>query len=321
MTKKIISSFFIVLIITSLIIIIPIQLILIQFAALTNINKSLPFTYMPSSPSSVEKLSINADKANIDIRYVDPDMDYHGLIVVNLIMIGSNLDGKSYEDFFEFQWDISNSQANFTVKIISDEWYNPLLWIKKELNIVVYLRKDIVFDIFIEVNQGDVDLSVPYMVSVNNLEINAANGEILFDLNHCTLKGNISCYSNIGDLNFFMKNIQGSNNIIWNLTSEDGGLNIELYQDIEIGTNITGSIVIEALNLIYVDKSSNIGAMFTFPSSEWNPQGKIVTGFNDPVFPGNGFYLGSSDFPARSNFNLHFYTIGYYDLELRNNYI
>jgi len=320
MGRKIICTILLVLIFLSLIIIVPIQLLLIQSISLTNINKSLSFTYAPSSPSIVEKLSINADKANVEIKYIDPNVDYYILIEVNITMIGVNIRGKSYEDYFDIQWDELNSPVSFTMEVISDEWLNPSLWIKKELNIVVYLRKDVTFDISATLNEGNVDLSIPFMVLINNIKINTTKGDISFNLNHCILQGNISCNSETGDLTLFTYNIQCTQDEIWNFTTEEGDLNIEIYQYNEIGANITGSIDIKALNLIYIDSSSNIGTLFTFPYSQWTAQGKIVTGFNDPVFFGNGFYISSSDFPATSNFNMVFYTSGYYDLELRNNY-
>jgi hypothetical protein len=301
--------------------ILPIQLILINLLPYRIIDGSLFFPYEPSSPSAFEKLYINADEANVEIRYIDPEVDYYSLIEVNLMIIGVNLGGKSYEDYFNIQWNQSSSPANFTISIISDDWYNPSLWVKKEVNLIVSLRKDIIFDISATVKEGNVDLSIPYMVSVNNLEINTIKGNTLFDLNHCILQGNISGNCNRGDFNILVYNIQCIKNVIWNFTARDGRLDIKIYQDREMGANITGTIVIEILNLIYIDKLSNIGALFIFPLTVWNPQGKIVTGFNDPVFlpSGDGFYLGSSDFPAKSNFNLIFSTRAYYDLELRNN--
>ncbi|MFW9949808.1 MAG: hypothetical protein ACFFKA_06765 [Candidatus Thorarchaeota archaeon] len=308
----------------TLIVVVPIQLISISLPPYGIIDKSLNFPYELSSPFPIEKLYINADEGNVEIRYIEPDinLDYYSMIEVNLMMIGVNIGGKSYEDYFNIQWDHSCSPANFTIKIISDDWYKDSLWVKKELNIVVYLRKDIVFDISVVVKEGNVDISIPYMVSVKNLEINTIKGNILFDLTHCILQGNITGNSIIGDFNIFVNNILCTQNVTWNFTSQDGGLDIKIYQDIEMGANITSTIAIETLNLIYIDKLSNIGALFIFPLTVWDPQGKIVTDFNVFLPSGDEFYLISSDFPARSNFNLIFSTrLIYYDLEIRNNII
>ncbi|MEJ2293945.1 MAG: hypothetical protein P8Y23_04185 [Candidatus Lokiarchaeota archaeon] len=145
MDSKKISAILIVSLWISLIIIVLIQMISI-FSQYGKINVSLSFPYQSSVASPIEKLNINVDEGNIEIRYIDPGVDYYGLIEIDFMMIGVNVAGKSYEDYFDIQWYEFSSPANFTFKIISNDWYNPSLWIKKDINIILNLRKDIVFE-------------------------------------------------------------------------------------------------------------------------------------------------------------------------------
>ena len=64
--------------------------------------------------------------------------------------------------YFKILWNTSASTANFTFELISEDWYNPALWITQEVSIVVTLRKDIVFDLSMRSNDGNLILTVPY---------------------------------------------------------------------------------------------------------------------------------------------------------------
>ncbi|MFW9784579.1 MAG: hypothetical protein ACFFFB_20025, partial [Candidatus Heimdallarchaeota archaeon] len=86
--KSIIGVVILVFLWSFLIIIIPIQLFSFRSSLYDHINKSCSFIYEPSSPSPIEKLCINADEANIEIRYIDPPVDYYVLIDVNIALIG-----------------------------------------------------------------------------------------------------------------------------------------------------------------------------------------------------------------------------------------
>ena len=147
MKKRLIAIGLIIIIGYNLIIIIPIRLISTQLSSYSTIKESRCFIYKPSSPLSLEKLYINAEEGNVEIRYINPPTDYDILIDVYIELISKKLASISYENYLNISWSNSSSQADFRIEIISDDWFNPLLWLSKEINIVITLRKDIVFNI------------------------------------------------------------------------------------------------------------------------------------------------------------------------------
>ncbi|MFX1567036.1 MAG: hypothetical protein ACFFCV_01565 [Promethearchaeota archaeon] len=299
-----------------LIIIVPIGVLSVNLSSYGKINyTNLPFEYTPDIPSSIERLNIDIDKGDIEIKYVEPPIDNYMSIYVNLEMTGPGLAGKDYSDFFDINWQNINSPVNFSMKFRSDINQVEVLSLIQNITIVVALRADIIFEIKTTVNEGNIELNIPYGVSVNNLEINTTNGNLFYDLNHCILQGNISGSTNNGDMKFIVNNIQCTQNVIWNLTTQDGKMDLQVYQYIEMGANITGSVFAEFLyDLIYRDQSFKVGALFNFPLTHWESGGQIIDGFDDPLnhplFP-KGFQLISMDFPAENNFELFFYVLEY----------
>jgi hypothetical protein len=87
-------------------------------------------------------------------------------------------------------------------------------------------------------------------------------------------------------------------------------MDLEIYQDIEMGANITGTTIAGRLNnLVYRDKSFKVGALFTFPLNIWISGGQIIERFEVIPLDPEGFQLKSSDFPSENNFELIFYVI------------
>jgi len=46
-------------------------------------------------------LNLNVDVGDIEIRYINPPVDYYAMVEVHIEMSGNNFAGKSYPDFFE----------------------------------------------------------------------------------------------------------------------------------------------------------------------------------------------------------------------------
>ncbi|UCC19286.1 MAG: hypothetical protein JSV62_14465 [Promethearchaeota archaeon] len=307
--KRIIGIILIVIIGCSLIIFIPIQIISIHLSSYSTINEFYSFIYQPSSPFPIEKLYINADEGNIEIRYKDPPVDYYVLIEVNIELRGKNLEKKSCDDYLNILWYNASSPVNFILEIVSDDWFNPSLWLIKDVSIIVNLRKDIVFDLLTNLDEGDFEIIVPYAVSIGNLLTNVSNGNIYYDFVCSSIQGNITGITNNGDLELKSHNVEYTQNSNWSLISTGGYMNIEIYQYKEMGANITGTAVITngELSLFYKDNTANIGACFFFP---FLPMGVILPqeGFNIS-FQGLKTWLISSDFPTINNYNLSYYLL------------
>ncbi|MFX0043269.1 MAG: hypothetical protein ACFE8L_10175 [Candidatus Hodarchaeota archaeon] len=291
----------------SLIIFVPIQIISIRLSSYDTIYESCSFIYQPSSPSPIEKLYINADEGNIEIRYMDPTVNYHMLIEVNIMLSGKNLAKKTYDDYLNISWSNSSSPVDFRLEIISDDWFNPSLWLIQDVIIIVKLKKDIAFDIITNLIEGHYEITVPWPVSIGNLLTNVSKGDILYNFEYCSIQGNITGITNIGDLELKSYNVKYTQNCNWKLTSTDGDMNIEIFQHEEMGANITGTAMIidGNLDLLYNDNTVNIGAWFFFPllSGDFS---LYQEGFNI-IFQGEKTWFISFDFPTINNYNLTLY--------------
>lgn len=318
--KNIIGVILLVIIGFSLIIIFPIPLLLIKLSSYNIIDASPSYYFHPSSPLSVERLSLNVDFGDIEIRYIEPSVDYFAKIEVSIEMTGVNPAGKQYSDYFDIEWINTSSPVNFTMRFKSDIERSEILELINNVKIVVILKADIIFDISAYLEEGNINFISKFMVTVNNLDINITKGDIFYDLNHCILQGNISGITEKGNLKLIVYNILNIQDVIWDLTTPDGGMDIKIFQEIEMGANISGSIIINSLNLTYVDKNVNIGAIFTFLDRNWRDWGNIKIRFDvDPILEG-GFHLVSTDFPAKNNFDLLFTCSSYLKIDVRNNY-
>jgi hypothetical protein len=309
--KRFIGIILLVIIGCSLIIFVPIQIILIRLSSYSTINKSCRFIHQPSSPSSIEELNINSDVGNVEIRYIDPLVDYYVLIDVNIVLSGQNVAGRLYEDYLNITWNNSSSPINFNLEIISDDWFNPSLWLIKDVSIIVNLRKDIVFDIETNMIEGNYEITIPGAVSIGNILTNVSNGNILYDFEYgSTMQGNITGITNNGDLELKSYNMEITQNCNWLLNITGGNLNIEIYQYKEMGANITCTAIISTgvIDLFYHDNNPNIGAIFYFPLSWWYIP-TTQPGFESTPLD-NGFFYKSNDFPTNSNYNISFYHLG-----------
>ena len=296
------------------ILILPVTLVSIMLSSYNVIINSNSFVYKPSLPSPIEKFYINADEANIKILYINPPIDYYAQIAVEVTLIGVNLAGNTYEEFINISWDKTSSPANFTLEIISDDWYNPSLWIKKEINIIITLRKDIVFDIFTTIKEGNFNITIPFGVSVNKLESELINGNIFYNLDQCVLMANMTANINMGNIYLKANNIEYTKDVNWSLKNNLGDIYFELCQYKGMGANISGIVTLNNgnLNLTYSDFSNEVGAFFILPLSDFERSGTIrnIIGFNVTILNPIGYILRSFDYPANFNYNFLFNITG-----------
>ncbi|MFX1325022.1 MAG: hypothetical protein ACFE8N_08695 [Promethearchaeota archaeon] len=309
MAKKcIIGVILLVIVGFNLIIIGPIPLLSIKLSSYGSIEKFLPYSYEPDSPSSIELLNLNIDVGNITINYIDPPVDYHVKIDVYIIMSGSHLAGKLYSDYFNIIWQNIGSLSNFTLKLISDDWFKPSIWFEKNISVVVSIRKDITFDIVATVNEGDVEVTVPYHVLIGNLKTILSKGNLFYNFEQCAIEGNITGITNEGDLELKSYNVEYTQNSNWMFISNE--TYVEIYQSIEMGANITGTAIISTgiIDLFYHDNTADIGAVFPFPISSWHIP-STQPGFEYTILD-EGFFYISNDFPTKNNYNISFYHLG-----------
>jgi hypothetical protein len=292
-----------------LIIVFPISILTIHLtqAGYDSIDKPLIYSYYSSNSSEIQALNLDIEVGDIEIKYIEPSVDYLVKVEVNIVMSGSNLAGKSYENFFDITPKLENidSTINFTLEITSDDWFDPSLWPNKNVSTVVYIRKDVVLDIFLLLDDGDFKITVPYGVSIGNLRSKLSKGNILYEFQYCIIEGNITGITYEGDLELKSYNVTYTQNSNWMLNCTGGYMGILISQYKEMGANITGTAIItnSELGLFYKDNTTNIGALFTFPLYSRDPPAYFLEGFK-PIFQGVGLSYVSSDFPTINNYNL-----------------
>ncbi|MHA1985723.1 MAG: hypothetical protein ACW98D_03695 [Promethearchaeota archaeon] len=307
--KGIIAIIGIIFIDISLLITIPILSFSSNLRGYGRFNETLIVKHDPINESSIQKLNLNVEVGNIEIKYVNPPLDYVAKIEVNIKMSGLLLTRKLYSDYFVITNESIGSQLNFSLNFKSDVnkfEVSPLL---ENVIIIVFLRADIIFDIFTSVDSGNVDLTVPYGVNLNNVDINITTGKSLFNFNHCTFNGNFSGIVDNGDIVFNTYNVEYARNIEWMLLTTLGEITVDithLNQTIDMNANISGTVVIETgeLSLNYEDNTIDVSAMILFEPSIG--PGTLYPGFDISLPGGNSYLYTSMDYPAKVNYNLTF---------------
>ena len=312
--KSIIAIVVIVFVGISLIVTIP---ILILSSGLSNygmIDEFLTYKYAPNNSSPIENLNINAEVGDIEIKFVDPPVDNLAMIEVNIEMVGQNVAGKSYLDYFIVVWENTSTSPTFRMELKSDVDQLEVLSLIKNVAIFVTLRADIIYDITATVIRGNVDLIVPFGVSCNNIEINiSTKGNILFDVTNCFLGGNITGIINEGNIDLKAHNVEYARNSIWTLITELGDITIDIIQYKDLGANITGNATVfteGSLYLYYKDNKPSVGARFILLRQATGGMfrdffGDNTIGFEKSYLPqGRGSVYTSYDFPATNCYNL-----------------
>ena len=311
--KKIIIFAFMGIIGFAFIVAIPIGVLSVNFSSYGTIKKSLSFEYLPDTPSAVERFVLNVDIGDIEIKYIDPPVDYFVRIDVDIEMAGPGLVGKSYSDYFNIiEGSTTESPINFSLKSKSDINEIELISLIKNISVIVSLRKDITFNISTSVIHGNVDIEVPFNVRINNLDVNILNGDILFDLKNCIIDGNITGIGNQSNIELRTLDIQLTSNSFWYIKNIEGLLKFNISQLSEMGANVTAIGELETedaqCQVYYDDFSSNVGSIVTLNHwAEDFPTQCYRIGFDlESIIsiPENGYRFTSFDFPTQNYFNI-----------------
>jgi len=292
----------------SLIVTIP---ILILSSGLSNygmIDESFTYKYAPNNSSPIENLNINAEVGDIEIKFVNPPGDNLAMIEVNIEMVGQNVVGKSYLDYFIVEWENTSNSPTFRMEIRSDLDRLEVLSLIKNVTIVVNLRADIIYDITAAMIRGNVDLIVSFGVSCKNMEINiSTKGNILFDVANCFIGGNITGIINEGNIELKTYNVEYTRNSMWTFITELGDITIDIVQYKDLGANITGNATVFTegnLYLYYKDNKPSVGARFILLRIAYGGMTRDFIGDNTIGFErtylseGRGTVYTSYDFPA-----------------------
>jgi len=274
----------------SLIVTIPFFTLSIQLSTYDVIDVSDDsYKYTTSNSSEIQELNLISDVGDISLNYFDARVKHAIAIEVNFIIVGSNLAGKTPSEFFSINWQNSSSPLNFTLELRSESWFEYSNLLEKEVSIVVSIREDLVINLNLEVGEGNVEIGIPWGVSINNLMVNVTKGDLFYDFEFCTIQGNIIGFVDKGNINFRTWNAKYTHNSNWNITIETGDFNMTIHQYRDLGANVSGLVEINdgKVLLVYADDRTSVGARFKL----LDPMGVIVCallGFNSIVPPGQG---------------------------------
>ncbi|MFX1567034.1 MAG: hypothetical protein ACFFCV_01555 [Promethearchaeota archaeon] len=298
------------------IITVPIGVLSVNLSSYGIINYSYSYPYTPDNRSAVEKLNLNVEIGDIEIKYIDPPVDYFMRIEVNVEMAGSGLAGKSYSNYFNIsEGDKTSSPYDFSMRLFSNVTQSEVDSLLRDVSITVTLRKGVIFDISTAVMDGNVDLIVPFNVHISNLNVNITNGDIFFDLTNCIVEGNITGVTKNGKLVLKSYNVEYTQNSMWILSSIKNKIYITQHK--LMGANVTGSIItaIDIPTILnYNDNSPEIGAKFTLYNYKYATVLLNRTMYNFEFYPEpvgiNRYSIKSDDFPANNNYIFSLYLEG-----------
>lgn len=314
--KSNITIFVVILMVMILIISIPVLTLSSVFSSYGTINKPLFFDF--SSP--IEKLNVNIDMGDIEIKYVTTPVDYYVKIQVDIRMAGQSIAGKEYSDFFSVDWDDTSPSPTFTMLCKSVACSDLSRLLEQDVDIIITLNAIILFDINITVNEkGNVHQIVPFGVTTNNIDIYTNDGDILYDFRYSSLEGNITGIASDGNIGLKAYNPEYTRNITWTCNSIAGDIRINISHINQykiMNATITGSLVGNYFGDIYVyyyDNTANIGAQVTLNDtvaalqtgsyrSDW--EGFEVEVLKNSTGHSYGYELTSLDFPAITNYDL-----------------
>ncbi len=284
--------------------------VLLPFDTLVYSN---PYESFKDNPSLVEEINIESDIGNIEIIYITQPVAYSVKIDLSIEMGGYDLKGKEVLDFFDIGWQETSSKLNFSLILKDDFLLQDILSLIKKAQIVMSIKASINCDFNVNLQSGYLNLYVPFGASVGNVFTYISNGDIQYEFYKCHVEGNITGIVKDGDILFKTNHIQYSQDSVLTFINDFGDTLINILQDCDIGTNVTGIGVTTSgiIELIYVDDSLNIGAQFILYNKPdyGNQADNRHSGFeNDGLSsPQIGQYFRSYDFPAQTHYNFSLY--------------
>lgn len=257
------------------------------FVSAGTIEKTDSFTYEPSSPASIENLTVNADIGKILFKYNTTPTLLYAKIDVDIEITGLYMEGKTYLDFLNPStewWD--NASATFYLQSLPDVWSDPSDWFKSyNILITVTLRTDVVYDIIALTHVGSIEMQVSDSVSLNETSLTATTGSIKLDtLGNNEFLGGVKLKSITGSINSTVTTTNFTHGFQADVLTGSLYLNYTdcLMGDNLIGTVTTGSVFFKSYNMVYTkDINLNLKATTGDVNStlhQYTTMGANVTG-------------------------------------------
>ncbi|NVM37828.1 MAG: hypothetical protein HWN81_19710 [Candidatus Lokiarchaeota archaeon] len=156
----------------------------------------------------------------------------------------------------------------------------------------------------ISTSTGSAALFAKQVNFTHSLRASTTTGSLSLNFSECFIGNNLVGTVSTGSISFNSYNMKYSDDYIWGLETSTGSIDVNIIQNTEIVSNITGAIQTStgSIDVYYKDNSANVGAKFTGSTStgsiEYNPIG--VGGFVE-TGSSNSKTITSNDFNSATN--------------------
>lgn len=237
--------------------------IITGFATSGSLQESFSFYYEPSSPASIEELLVNVDIGDVQIQYNSSDTPYYVEIEVSIAISGLFMTDTNYLDFFDPYtewWDNTTTLTSFDMNVLPETWFDPSHWFKTyNIDIVVTLRTDVVYNIDAHTITGSLNMNVPEDVILNDTLLQTTTGNVVLRTHSNTnFQGSLSVQCITGGASVIGQDTNYTNG--FSSGTVTGPLLLDLDNcvlgDDLTGTVTTGAITYNTDNITFTQDSS-----------------------------------------------------------------
>ncbi|MFX0001142.1 MAG: hypothetical protein ACFE9Q_12145 [Candidatus Hodarchaeota archaeon] len=103
----------------------------------------------------------------------------------------------------------------------------------------------------------------------HGLKTSTSTSHLILNFTSCVIGGNLKGMSSTGSIVINSYNMIYTTNSIWDFDTSTGSIDVNIFQYIEMGANVTGSVMTStaSIDVYYKDNSANIGTKFTCSTS------------------------------------------------------
>ncbi|MFW9999327.1 MAG: hypothetical protein ACFE9Q_13885 [Candidatus Hodarchaeota archaeon] len=273
------------------------SLYIIGFLTYAVIEESYTFYYNPIIINEPEKLIISVP-GKINIKCNTTTVPYYIKADVYTKAEGIYLRYWDY-NYIDTQWYNSSSDSIRLYVYYSlptlGPGYHPTHTVKYDDAIInITLRTDILYDLQLFGKEVDIsgNLSINKLSFEGKLKSKEANiskievqefgaGSLTLELINCNINEHIHIQTTSANINLISNNTLCSKNVEWVLASQDGSIDIKIYQSEDLGANVSGafSTTFGNINIEYADSLSQVGALFSTTGSGSSFLTTILGGF------------------------------------------
>ncbi|MFX1426064.1 MAG: hypothetical protein ACFFBE_06395 [Promethearchaeota archaeon] len=183
------------------------------------------------------------------------------------------------EDILLNRTDLETSTGSISVQAEENSTFLGKLELRTSTGSIDLIAKDVNFT-----------YSFSTIVSTGSLNLNFTN---------CVIGEDIKAKASTGSIALKSYNLKYDKNCVWDVETDTGSIDIEIYQYIEMNANITGVLETStgSIDLIYKDNLANVGASFFGSWSTGSYSRTNSGGFSSTDY--NPFY--SQDYSTASN--------------------